>query len=346
MKEYIKIINKEKKAIEMKINYGIQLLRTILSYLILQYHCFDINLTKNKILRKSIQAIGFYVPTFYIISYYFSYKTFKCKNINNIKLRLERFIIPYIIYTFLFYVINNLIYYNNRRFTIKDLFFQFISGIGIYTAFWFLCNLIFTFIFFSIIVLIFEKNVLFIIKLSGVFGYLCNNYIFYNDLFVSYKLKFRTLFLNFTKVLIYGAISISIASINEINELKRNCKKNIFFSLFIMYVIRDYDIIIKEFYYLREIILGFTSASIFILFLIIPLDNINTKIKQIIIIITKYSGGIYYLHIQLWRILRIKYIIIKNKELSGCWILFLICYYICFLGTKIFGKTKFKYLFN
>ena len=80
-----------------------------------------------------------------------------------------------------------------------------------------------------------------------------------------------------------------------------------------MYVIRDYDIIIKEFYYLREIILGFTSASIFILFLIIPLDNINTKIKQIIIIITKYTGGIYYLHIQLWRILRIKYIIIKNK---------------------------------
>lgn len=346
MNEYINLINVEKKKLEIKFNYGIQLLRTILSYLVLQYHCYDINHTKNKILRKSIQSIGFYVPTFYIISYYFSYKIFKLKNINKIKLRLERFLIPYIIYTFLFYLINNLISYNNLRFSIKDLFFQFISGIGIYTAFWFLCNLISTFIFFSIISLIFKKNILFIIQIIGLFGYLCNNYIFFNDFFASYKIQFRILFLNFTKVLFYGAIGISLASIIDLDTLKRNKKKAMFFSLFIIYLIRDYDKIIKIFYYLREIVIGITSVSVFIFFLTIPLENINKKIKQIIIIITKYSGGIYYLHIQLWRILRIKMIIIKNKQLSGCWILFTLCYIICFLGTKILGNTKFKYLFN
>lgn len=346
MYENLYLVGKESKKSEYKINYGIQLLRTILSYLVLQYHCFDINLAKNKILIISIRAIGLYVPTFYIISYYFSYKSFKFKNINKIKLRLERFLIPYIIYTFLFYILNNLIYYKVHIFTFKDLFFQFISGIGIYDPFWFLCSLIFTFIFFSMISLIFEKNILFIIKLSGIFGYLCNNYIFYNDLFASYKIKFQALFLNYTKVLFYGAIGLSIPSIIDINTLKRNLKKTIFFNLFIIYILSDYNTIIKEFYYLREIIIGLISACVVIIFSIIPLENINTKFKKIIIILAKYSGGIYYLHFQLYRILRIKFIIIKNKELSGCLINFLLCYYICLLGTKISGKTKFKYLFN
>ena len=329
-----------------KINYGIQLLRTILSYLVLQYHCFDYNLAKNKILRKSIEAIEFYVPIFFIISYYFSYKIFKFKNINKIKLRLERFLIPYIIYTPFFYILNNSIHFKNKRFTFKDLFFQFISGIGIYTAFWFLCNLILTFIFFSIISLIFEYNFLFVIQLSGILGYLCNNYIFYNHLFVSYKMQFRPLFLNYTKTLIYGAIGISIASTIDIPKLKRNLKKTIFINLFVIYIIRDFDKIFREFYYLKTLIIGLTSVNVFIFFFIIPFENINKKIQNIIIILTKYSGGIYYLHTQLWRILRIKFTIIKNKQLSGCLINFLLCYQICFLGTKILGKTKLKYLFN
>ena len=171
------IENKEAKTREFKINYGIQLLRTILSYLVLQYHCYNINLTKNKILTGTINAIRFYVPTFYVISYYFSYNTFKFRNITKIKLRLERFIIPYFTYSILFSILNHIIHYNNYIFSYYNLISQLISGLGIYSAFWYLCNLIFSFIFFSIIIFIFQKNTLFIIQLIGIFGYLCNYFI-------------------------------------------------------------------------------------------------------------------------------------------------------------------------
>ena len=48
----------EKNQIKNKntnINYGIQILRMILSYLILQLHCYNFKLTKNKLLIIIIQ---------------------------------------------------------------------------------------------------------------------------------------------------------------------------------------------------------------------------------------------------------------------------------------------------
>ena len=56
------------------VNKGIQILRMILSYLILQFHYYNIHQTNNKILRFCFSAVFFYVPIFFIISYYFSYK--------------------------------------------------------------------------------------------------------------------------------------------------------------------------------------------------------------------------------------------------------------------------------
>lgn len=57
---------------KIELNYGIQILRAILACLIIQFHCYNINLTKNKLLKLLVKAFHFYVPTFYIISYYFS----------------------------------------------------------------------------------------------------------------------------------------------------------------------------------------------------------------------------------------------------------------------------------
>ena len=41
------------------VNNGIQILRMILSYLILQFHCYNIRQTNNKILRFSFRAFAF-----------------------------------------------------------------------------------------------------------------------------------------------------------------------------------------------------------------------------------------------------------------------------------------------
>ena len=106
---------------------------------------------------------------------------------------------------------------------------------------------------------------------------------------------------------------------------------------------KDNKKIFNEFYYLKLYIIGLVSSSLFIIFLILPFDNINSeKIKFIIKNITNFTGGVYYLH------RKIKLIIMSlliKRTIFSCVIIYIICYFICSIGIKIFGKTKLKYLF-
>ena len=111
-----------------ELNKGIQILRVILSYLIIQLHFYNYKLTKNKILIFIRHCSDFYVPIFFVISYYFSYKAFLHKNINKMKTRLNRVLIPYILWPIIFLIINN-IYYMKYKITFKDLYIQLLSFI-------------------------------------------------------------------------------------------------------------------------------------------------------------------------------------------------------------------------
>lgn len=346
MKETIFIIQMNNLG-KIELNYGIQILRTILSYLILQFHCYNINLTNNKILIFLNQAFYFYVPTFYIISFYFSYNSLNLKNINKIKLKLKRIGIPYIIWPTFFFLITNIHYFNNKesKFKAKDLLIQFLTGKRIYDAFWFLSNLILSFILFSIISLIFEDNFLNIIQFIGLVGTLYYPYHFYNKLFFKYIIEIRSLIKDFSKVLFYGAIGITFGSLKIITILKKYRKRVIFFCIYILYLLRDFLFIINL-YYLKCIIFGIGASSLFIIFSILPFENIkNEKYIKIIKNITNYSGGIFYLHLKVKEILNNEILIIKNGTLLGCLLIYIICYLISFFGVKIFGKSNLKYLF-
>ena len=331
-----------------QINFGIQILRTILSYLILQFHCYNIKLTNNKILILLIQAFHFYVPTFYIISFFFSYNIIKLKIINKIKLRIERILIPYLIWPFLFFLMKNIKYYiyGEKKYMLKDLIIQYLTGKRIYEIFWYLCNLILSFILYCIIALLYENKFLLIIQLIGIVGSLYYPYHYYNKLFNKYIKEIRTLIQDFSKVLFYGAIGASLSSIKLINNLQKYRARTIFFCLYVLFLIRDFLQIINLFFYLRCIIFGIGALTIFILFLILPLDNIKNKSCHLLIIhLTNYSGGVYYLHLKVKEILNNKLIIVKNGTLVGCFLNYILCYFICFLGIKVFGGTILKYLF-
>ena len=106
---------------------------------------------------------------------------------------------------------------------------------------------------------------------------------------------------------------------------------------------KDNNKIFKEFYYLKLYIIGLVSSSLFIIFLILPFDKINSeKIKFIIKNITKFTGGVYYLHTKIKLILMI---LLIKRTIFSCVIIYIICYFICNMGIIIFGKTKLKYLF-
>ena len=98
---------------------------------------------------------------------------------------------------------------------------------------------------------------------------------------------------------------------------------------------------------LRIFIIDIVSSGLFINFSILPFDKIkNNNIIFFIKQITSYTGGIYYLHPEIYNIFKNYIRQIKNKTFLGIISNYLICYFVCFLGTKIFGKTVFKYLFN
>ena len=70
-------------------NYGLQILRMIMSFWVVLNHIYR---TKNKMLNNLIIEHRFHVPTFIIISFYFLFNNISKRDINKIYNRLERLI--------------------------------------------------------------------------------------------------------------------------------------------------------------------------------------------------------------------------------------------------------------
>lgn len=347
MKQSIKYQSLNNKNSE--INKGIQILRMILAFLIIQLHCLNIRQTKSIILIGLSKYHLFYVPIFYVISYYFSYKLFAFKNIEKIKLRIQRIIIPYIIWPSLYFALNNLIcflFHFKKIIIVKSLFIQLLTGKTFYSVLWFQCNLILSFILLLIVSFLRSKNFLFNIQLIGIFGYSYYNFHSYYKLFKNEIWQIKSLIHDFSKVLFYSAIGISFGFYIDIDTIKKNRIQIFIFSLFTLFIMKDCLYLTKHFFYFKIFFHGIGSVIIILIFIILPLDNFQNKLfNKIIFHITKFTGGVYYLHTKVHHILKFKISIFKNRTFIGCIANYIICYLICFFGTKLFGKTKFKYLF-
>ena len=137
------------------INIGIQLLKMIFSFNIVVIHCLN-----KKYMNKLIYFFCFYgfynyVPTFFLISFYFSNKSFTSKNINKLKERLLRISIPYIIWPCIFWIKYSFInsmkgIVNSDKY--KFLFYQLIIGKSFHPVFWFQFCLLFWSICFIILI--------------------------------------------------------------------------------------------------------------------------------------------------------------------------------------------------
>ena len=173
-KKRMKIYFKSSKQSIPAINNGIQILRMILSFLIVLVHCYDYKKTSDIAKYLSPSAINFYISTFYIISLYLSYKMIILKNIEKMNSRLQRIMIPYIFWPILFFIVNNIRYYNNKnkKYIFKDLFVQFLTGKRIHNVFWFQCYLFLSFIFYIILILLTNKLFIYFMQFFALFGYI------------------------------------------------------------------------------------------------------------------------------------------------------------------------------
>lgn len=130
---------------------NIQLLRMILSFNILLLHYCSIYDMHSKEIDLLINPTAFYLATFFIISFYFSYHIFLSKNIEKIKQRFIRIMVSFFFWPIISFMFNNSQYFllrNTKKIEFKYLIYQIIIGNGFYCLFWFQFNLMFVSIIF------------------------------------------------------------------------------------------------------------------------------------------------------------------------------------------------------
>ena len=172
-------------------------------------------------------------------------------------------------------------------------------------------------------------------------GYYLNNFIV-NNPHVN-KITIAVLF----ESIPYAVTGVTLSYYKIMDILQKHKIKTLIISIIIYNVIVDYYIFrnIKGINY-QGINLNIQSLCVVFIFSLFPSDKIrDKKISKLIIGITKFSAGVYYLHVPVHDYLRYYFDIIKNGFFLGNIFIFLICYIICFIGTLVFGKTPLKYLF-
>ena len=329
-------------------NYGISILKLILSFFVVIGHC---GIIKNKLMYKIITGRRFHVPTFMFIAFYFYSKHIVSKDIQKIKLRLFRLFIPYIIWPIVILIFNNALLFLKwksqfkRILTIRDLILQLFLGCKYHLVFWFQINIILLTFFFTILFFLLNKNIIFILIIIEIISYVLQysdfNYIFFH------RFKYP-LYQSFGCISEMLPISINGIIFSGINFKTSKTKIIIVFSL-ILYFFILYDIFLvpKGFLY-PGIRLNIQAILLFYIFTLLFSFEIikNNKIKNFINFITNYTGGVYYLHIVVRDYLSYIIPLIKRKTLRGCIIIYIICYLLCFIGAKCFKKRQLKYLFS
>ena len=329
-------------------NSGIEILKVILTFFILVYHCSNQNAYNSEILNIFNHVVPFYFSTYFLIFFYFSYNILSSKNIVRIKQRLLRVLIPYIFWPLIFSVIHILSYKKkiNINYLIRDIAIQLILGRRIYFVFWFQFNLIMSFLLISIIFLFFKKYHLYIFQslflMEFILEYSGNN----DKFFELFNEDIKRSVGRILKMMVIALAGFLLSSIKMLNFLKNHKIKSICFILSSFTLIIYLNLFYSNFYFLEGIYLILGSIFLMIPFAFLPLNKItNMKIIFLIKQWTSYTAGIYYLHIKVHKYFGKNLIIMRDGTLMGCAFNYLICYSICFFGMKIFRRTKFKYLF-
>ena len=331
-----------------KFNIFLALLRIFLSFNVVTTHCLKPStfILKYKYLRLLINN-HFHVPTFFIMSFYLCQNIFLLKNIRKIKQRFERLIIPYFIWPIIIFIINNYFIRLNLNTTFYNLKRQLITGHCFMAVLWFQYDLIFTTLLFTIFEFFFKKPFFLLINLfifSYFFQYSNLNY----QIFIIYSFSLRFPLGRFLEILPFSVTGYIFAFFEIKIFLKKYRKITLYLLLLFFFFITKVKIFIniKGFGY-QGFYLLIGSSIIFLISLILPSEKVSNKyIINIIKLISSKTTGIYFLHPAVHHYFGNLIKLIKYKTFYGCIIIYIICLFICLLGIKVLGKTKFRNLFE
>ena len=324
-------------------NLGIEILRMILCFWVISFHYAGVkNVSKYKILKTF-----FHVPTFMIISFYFNYKALISNDIIKYKNRMERLLIPYLIWPIIFMIISKFSFnYLKIKQIIILLLHQYLTGFKVMGSLWFVGILIFFGILFRIISCLFRKRALLILQIFSIISYFIQYKEINYKIFFKYSIDLRSgsWVVDMMPIAVTG---LTLRKRDIFKNLSNDKIKSIFFSIITLFFIYNYNVFgqFRGFLYsgIKQNIAG---ICLFISFSLIQFNQIKYRIIiDFIKTITKYTGGIYYLQEICYYILR-KFKYLKKNYFTMCFMIYIFGYLICAIFTKLFRSNKFKYLFS
>ena len=261
-----------------------------------------------------------------------------------------KLLIPYIGWALIIWKINHII---NKKYNKKyddsyqGLKIQLIWGGGYNPLFYFHWDLIVNTFLFIIVNFIFRKYSIFILHILFTLSYalLYSGYLFnYINKLPDYK---RIAEGNLLDLFPLSVTGYSLGFYKIINFLHKYKIRTLILSLLVYNVIEDYKIFanVRGIFY-PGLKLHIQCLCLIFIFSLFPSEKISNKyLSKILFFITNYTGGVYYLHFNLHHYLIEFFKYFKNTTFTGVIIEYTICYYICFIGTLIFGRTPLKFLF-
>lgn len=341
----------ENKNGTKNINYGLLILKSLLAFSVISTHCFKKCTTNNRIILKITKDNRLHVPSFVIMSFYFTHKTIKSPDINVKYKRFERLLIPYLGWPIINYIINNILYYSAKlknKCSFKNLLVQIIIGQAhnMPFHFWYILDLMITYYFMLIVLIISKDRYLLFFQAFMIFTYFFQYSGFNNKLFLLSNKK-RAIGRE-GEFLPFAFTGFLLKEFNIINMLKQHKLNTFIISVLIYNLIREFKIFsnFKGIAY-GGMKLNILSVCNIFIFSLISFGSINNKYMiSFVKTITNFTGGIFYLHSFIHYYF--KYIImhIKKGTFFSLILIYFFCYIICFFGIMIFGKTKIKYLFS
>ena len=333
------------------INYGLAILKTILSLLVVKHHSFFPQTTKNRFILEFTKERFIHVPSFFIMSFYFLTKHLLSLNPKILLNRFMRLLIPYVGWAFIILKINhffNIKFHQRLKESYSDLKIQLIWGACYVEQLWFLTDLMVFTLLFILIIFIFRKHCLFILQLLLILSYInqYNRYI-YNNYFKKYpEYNKRTISYFFVSIP-FAVTGFTLGYYKVLDILQKHKIKALILSIIIYNFFADNKIFTNtRFMAYQGIELNIQCVCIIFIFSLFPSDKIKNKyLIKFLTIITNYTGGVFYLHLPIKKYFTIYFDSIRNHTFTGVIVIYLISYFICFVGMMIFGRTPLKYLF-
>ena len=329
------------------INVGIELLRFILCLWVVIIHCAEIKKKHKKYFER-----GFHVPTFILIAFYFFYPVINNKNIIKIASRFQRLLCPYVLWPIIIFVINNLLnkyvsfLHYKKNLSIKDFFIQILTGAKYHVIFWFQFNLIFLSLFLTIIAFLFKENNLVAFRFIGIISLYLHFSKINLNLFISFHRRYKITIGTLIELIPLAIIGCNFSSINLLLKVKNFPLDYHFILLLLIHFLFQYNIFIfpSGFMYPNVFLNIVASTILFVSFGAINFFSCLIN-NSIILHITRFTGGIYYIH-PIFRYYLQKYILyFQKKSYFSSYLIYIICYIFCFICCKLFKKNKLKYLF-